>query len=228
MSGHGRSPLPDNVMKSFQTHHQPAPRVEFREIEHSYVPSSGCITPVVAFLWMAALTVALVIYIIICNQKLHELKNGLETVGEAMMQTRSNAHEKTDPRSALLRSSVVLQRQEPPPATQPKLPENTKAPIAERPAWATELKPQWLQFETPLDESTIRLPPKGSHRGLSVAESMGYKIECNFGDSRIQSAHGQIEFSFHTNDETGDEYATLRVPGPAFRGRQCVLEWLMA
>ena len=227
---HYGGPLPQSVVRSFQStphYHQNNEQEVFREV----VPlpsshSSGCFVSVIMLLWLAALTVVVVIAIVIYNQKLHELQEGLEQIGVAMTQTRSISSEKTDPRAALLRSSIVLQRQDPPP-TQLKLPANTKAPIAERPVWATELKQQWLQFETPLDESTIRLPPNGSHRGLSTAETMGYKIECNFGDSRIQSARGQIDFLFHTNDETGEEYATVRVPGPAFRGRQCVLEWLV-
>lgn len=99
-----------------------------------------------------------------------------------------------------------------------------KPALAARPVWAkAPPTPHWLQFESPLDDVPIRL---SSVEGLSAAITNGFKIECNFGKSVIVAGPEQILVEISINDETAEEFATIQSLAPAFRGRECVLEWM--
>lgn len=214
-------------MTSTTSAHYNAP---YRDVDHgSYGGSGGCAPLVLVLVLIAALTIGFVVYAVITSNEINDLRDDvkqLKALYEPLSQSVASAGGQ---QRAPLRLDAIVQRRElpaPDPSSVPKPVAPSKAPVAERPQWATELKPRWLQFETPLDDALARLPPDGGHKGLAVAGTNGFKIECNIGGSVMQPTRDQIDLTFFTNDETGDEYAMVRVPGAAFRGRDCALEWM--
>ncbi len=214
-------PLPPEVRASFNRSARSQSVDPWRDYEAA--PTQyGCGGVALLLCLIIALTVGFVIYAALTGNRINDLENDVKKL-KTQAATPARA-----PSDTTRRIDAVLQRQDKPPVPQLPAPLPSKPPVAERPMWASELKPRWLQFETPMDDTLMRLPPDGGHKGLAVAEANGYKVECHFGDSVIQSARGQIELVFSTNDETGEEYAVVQVLGPAFRGRACVLEWMAA
>lgn len=183
----------------------------------------------VAFLLvLIALTVAgLVVYIAITENRLKKVEDELDTLkdgaGSLSLTTGTAPQIGTSQR---LRMDALLERQQPGPSTPPHASQPAKPVIAAKPKWARNLVPQWLQFETPVEASKFRLPPSGGHRGLYQAYQNGYTIECVFGTDNTQAARTAISLEFHLNDEDGQEYAEASVTAPAFRGRECAIEWM--
>lgn len=242
----GDSPLPLNVAQDMAQYVSTGGRRHVTVASTSYIapyrdvdlsPSSGssggCAPLVFLLVLIVALTAGFVVYAVITSNEINDLRDDvkqLKALYEPLSQSVANAGQQQQQQQRQpLRLDAIVQRREVPvpnPSVAPKAVAPSKVPVAERPQWATELKPRWLQFETPLDDAVARLPPDGGHKGLAVAGANGFKIECNIGGSVMQPTRDQVDLTFFTNDETGDEYAMVRVPGAAFRGRDCALEWM--
>lgn len=234
----GTGGLPAHVINDLAATAAPV-RVEVRPVPGHFSPAyqevgwqtkSGtangqCASFVFLLALIVALTVGFIVYAVVTSNELNDLRSDvkdLKNQAPPLMTTAVQAQQQRTP----MRMDALVQRREEPEAKPAQLPAPSRAPVAERPQWATDLKPRWLQFETPIDDHTARLPPEGGHKGLFAAGSNGFKVECNFGGSVVQPTRDQVELTFFTNDESGDEYAVVRVPGPAFRGRECALEWM--
>lgn len=193
----------------------------------------GC-GALVALLGVIALVgVGMVVYIVITENRLERLENRVDDLKEAV--SVSSSSKSVSSANARLRMDAVLERQPmapvaaiaAPPPPPPPHPSRPPMVVAEKPKWASELRPHWLQFETPVDDVEFRLPPSDSGlRGLYAASENGYTLECVFGERNVQPARTAIALEFHINDETDEEYAIGRVIGPAFRGRACAIEWM--
>lgn len=203
--------LPPDVMRSF-----PQQRAVIRDAPPppKRAQSSGC-GAVVLLLVLNVLTIAGIVFYVIMNegrvQKLEERVDDLKTATVVMVPSQR------------MRMDALLERSE-----SAALPQTTRPPkpvIAEKPKWARNLAPKWLQFETPAEPGSFRLPPSGTHAGLYQAFQNGYTVECMF-SGKSQPARASITFEFHKNDEDGQEYADVIVTAPAFRGRECAIEWM--
>lgn len=220
----------------------PAPRVQqprWVDVESGGSPSTnrdpvtspGCGILVLFSILFVALAGAFVAFAIITTNHIDDLQDDVKQLKETAVAERSlpPVPASSDAKWAA-RKDIIIQRQEalpaPPPSPPTQPPAVSRAPVAERPAWATESKPRWLQFETPYDDTTVRMPAQGGHKGLVAARQNGFRVECNFGATVVSASPDQVSLDVQLNDETGEEYALVRSLAPAFRGRPCVLEWM--
>lgn len=196
------------------------------------VTSPGCGILVLCTILFVALAGAFVAFAIITTNHIDDLQHDVKQLKEAASATATaSALPQPAPTSDAkwaARKDIILQRQEalPAPVPPPAPPAVSRAPVAQRPEWATESKPRWLQFETPYDDATVRMPAHGGHKGLVAARQNGFRVECNFGATVVSASPDQVSLDVQLNDETGEEYALVRSLAPAFRGRPCVLEWM--
>ena len=182
---------------------------------------------VILLLVLFALTVAgPVVYIAVTENRLQKMENQLDDLKDAASTVSMTTAVSQIGTAQRLRMDALLERQPANPSTLPHPSQPAKPVIAAKPKWARNLTPQWLQFETPVEGGSFRLPPSGGHRGLYQAHQNGYTVECVFGAGNTQPARTAISLEFHLNDEDGQEYAEAEVVAPAFRGRECAIEWM--
>jgi hypothetical protein len=213
---HYEGPLPPEALRDFSR--APAPRPVIRDAPVSRRITQVGYGTVVFLLVLIALTVAgLVVYITVTESRLQKMEDQLDDLKDAAT---------TVSQSQRLRMDALLERQQPDPSALPHASQPSKPVVAAKPKWARNLAPQWLQFETPVEGGAFRLPPTGGHRGLYQAHQNGYTVECVFGADNTQPARTAISMEFHLNDEDGQEYADAEVIAPAFRGRECAIEWM--
>lgn len=180
---------------------------------------------VVNLLLLFLLAAVAVIYALATNTSIGMLRAEVEALKTAPLQMQPS------PRSTAARGparvDTIVQRRDPPAVTAVNTMLASNEPlVTSRPSWASELSPRYLQFETPLDDSTIRLPARGGFKGLADALANGFRVVCLFGVNGVQPTPAQLECKLMVNDETTDEYALITVPAAAFRGRNCTLAWM--
>jgi hypothetical protein len=182
--------------------------------------------------------IGLVVYIAITETRLNQMDNQIDKLEPTSMSSstaaaRSGELELAAHRPQQLRvdatNALFPASKAPPPAPPKQLPappQPSAKPTssAVRPAWASALVPRWLQFETPLSEEPVRLPADGVV--FPAAGTHDYRVECNFGADRAVDATAHVQMEFRHNDETGEDYAVVRVQNNAYQGRSCVLAWM--
>lgn len=179
---------------------------------------------VVNLILLFLLAAVAVIYALATNTSIGMLRAEIDALKSASLQS-------PPPRNTAARGparvDTIVQRRDPPAATAVNTMVAASEPlVTSRPSWANELSPRYLQFETPLDDSTIRLPPRGGFKGLTDAATNGFRVVCLFGMGGVQPTPAQLECKLMVNDETTDEYALITVPAASFRGRNCTLAWM--